>query len=224
MSDNPKINLWLKLSKILSALISSSVFNKKQPNVTINKTAVSKNTTEEITHAKDEKIIEQNTKQPDPSISLSPAFIKGQPNKSDSPNSIEVRKVLNDEFGGGRQAWDLQCTEYTQFRINQVLNIKIDWPKDRTLSRHGRNWAKILENRYNISPTPKVDCAMSFTHPAFNNPFGHVAFVEEVLTDGSVRISEANWPGDGIYNERIVKKDDLETKYQARFIDFKLPL
>lgn len=34
---------------------------------------------------------------------------------------------------------------------------------------------------------------------------GHVMYVEEVHGDGSIRISEYNWNGDGIYSERVFK-------------------
>ena len=232
--DNLKMTLRDQLNKILSIFISrfktsrdpNSLHPEVHETMVIDKPkgeyyqVVKDAATQEVIHEEHEKLTEHKPNPPQPINATTAQFIKGQPNKSNGPNSIEVRKIINDEFGGGKQAWDLQCTEYTQFRVNQAHNIKIDWPRDRTLSRHGRNWAKILENRYKVSSTPKIGCAMSFTHPAFNNPFGHVAFVEEVLVDGSVRISEANWPGNGIYNERVVKKDDLETKYQARFIDF----
>ncbi len=61
---------------------------------------------------------------------------------------------------------------------------------------------------------------MSFANPQFNPPYGHVAFVEDILADGSVRISEANWPKDGIYNERTISKNDWQNKYGAKFIEF----
>lgn len=221
MLDNPKTSLWDQLNKILDILVRSFSVNEK-PNNTSPKVHDPPNNivVQEVTPNEQKKPIEQKVDQPSQVITPVTQFTKGQPNKSDHPNTIEVRKIINDEFGGGRQGWDLQCTEYTHFKVKQILKIAIDWPKDRTLPRHGRNWAKILENKYKVSSISRVGCAMSFTHPAFNNPFGHVAFVEEVLADGSVKISEANWPKDGIYSERIVKKDDLENKYQARFIDF----
>lgn len=48
---------------------------------------------------------------------------------------------------------------------------------------------------------------------------GHVAFVEQAFADGSVKVSEANWPHDGIYNERTISKADWQNKYKAQFVD-----
>ena len=52
------------------------------------------------------------------------------------------------------------------------------------------------------------------------NEIGHVAFVEEVYPDGSIRISEANWPRNGIYNERVLTVAEWKDKYKGRFVEF----
>lgn len=152
-----------------------------------------------------------------------PKFKIGVANLADDDNTIKLRKIINDEFGGDINGWDLQCTEYAQFRIQQ-MGITIKWPADRP--RHGGLWAGIFEKRgllYRVLDSPKAGCAMCFT-TGFRTPemnaTGHVAFVEQVFDDESVKITEANWPPPGKYNERRVPKEEWQDKHKCRFVDF----
>jgi len=151
-----------------------------------------------------------------------PKFKIGVANLANDNNTINLRKIINDEFGGSRNGWDLQCTEYTQFRVQQ-MGIAIKWPVDRP--RHGGLWAGIFEKCgfYEVLNTPKAGCAMCFT-TGFRTPemntIGHVAFVEQVFNDESVKITEANWPPPGKYNERRVSKAEWQDKHKCRFVDF----
>ena len=36
----------------------------------------------------------------------------------------------------------------------------------------------------------------------------HLAYVENVFPDGTIQISEADWPDRGIYNERVLVEDE----------------
>ncbi|MFA5048817.1 MAG: CHAP domain-containing protein [Patescibacteria group bacterium] len=142
-------------------------------------------------------------------------FKIGIPNDSKSQNAIIIRKAINDEFGGGKNNWNLQCVEYVHYKIKN-LGCNIDWPVHS--GRDGGKWAGIFlaQGKYSVSMEPTINCAMSFTGMP---GYGHVAFVENVLPDGSVKISEANWPGDGKYNERTVNKI-MQQKYGAKYIKF----
>ncbi len=152
-----------------------------------------------------------------------PQFRIGIANMANDSNTIKLRKIIKDEFGGGKNGWELQCTEYVQYRAAR-MGIVIRWPADRP--RHGGRWAAIFERNgiYKILTEPKAGCAMSFTTgfrtPAMNET-GHVAFVEQVLLDGSVKVSEANWPSMGKYNERVLPPAEWRDKYRCRFIDFR---
>ena len=142
-------------------------------------------------------------------------FVIGVPNDSKNQNTILVRQIINDEFGGEKNNWDLQCVEYVHYKIKN-LGCNIEWPVKS--GRDGGKWADIFstQNKYSVSNDPIVGCAMSFTAlPGY----GHVAFIEGVLPDGSVKISEANWPGNGKYNERIINRV-IQQKYGAKFIKF----
>jgi len=147
-------------------------------------------------------------------------FVKGTAYLVDNPNVKKLRELIGDEFGLGKSCDYLNCTEYVQFRVKQKLDIDIKWPQDRP--RHGGLWASIFEknNLYKILEEPQINCAASFASPTFNVPYGHVAFVEEVMPDGSIKVSEANWPKNGIYNERTIGKEKWQNTYGAKFIDF----
>jgi len=151
-----------------------------------------------------------------------PQFQKAVANLVNDTNTIKLRKIIGDEFGGDANGWDLQCTEYVCYKLRQ-LGVRISWPADRP--RHGGRWAGIFEKNglYKILSEPKAGCAMCFTtgfKTAVMNETGHVAFVEQVMEDGSVKISEANWPPPGKYNERVVPASEWRDKYKCRFVEF----
>ena len=142
-------------------------------------------------------------------------FVIGAPNDPKSQNATIIRQTISDEFGGGKNSWDLQCVEYVHYKIKN-LGCNIEWPVKS--GRDGGKWAAIFstQGKYSVSENPTVGCAMSFTAlPGY----GHVAFVEDVLTDGTIKISEANWPGNGKYNERILCKS-IQQGYGAKYIKF----
>lgn len=168
---------------------------------------------------------------PSPTLTISqvPQFAVGKPNLFGDAMTTEVRKLISDEFGGDRDKDHLNCTEYVQYRVKTKLGINIAWPVKS--GRNGGGWWKIFQNasQYKIPTDPKAGCAMCFTtgisQNSATNAVGHVAFVEEVLLDGSIKISEANWPPqgqqpNGQYNERIIPKDKWQNQYKAKFVDF----
>lgn len=105
-----------------------------------------------------------------------------------------------------------------------MLGIDIQWPVSH--GRHGGKWAEIFQthNLYAVLAEPKVNCAASFAEIRRKDGTltaeGHVAFVEEVFPDGSIKISEANWPGSGIYNVRTLPREKWQNQYKGRFVDF----
>lgn len=156
---------------------------------------------------------------------LSPIdLIMGQPNLVVSDVTKKIRSIINDVLNGAKNGYDLQCTEYVTYRVKTKLNVDIKWPV--SSGRNGGVWWKIFQDAglYKILSEPGVNCAMCFTAGISQNPatnaIGHVAFVEELLPGGSVKISEANWPNQGKYNVRTITKAEWRDKYKARFVDF----
>lgn len=151
-------------------------------------------------------------------------FVKGQAYLAANEVTKKVREVIRDEFGLGKSGDNLNCTEYVQYCVQTKLGIDINWPVKS--GRNGGKWWKIFQDAglYAVLSEPATSCAMCFTAGISNdskiNEVGHVAFVEEMLPDGSIRISEANWPNQGKYNERPISKADWQDKYKARFVKF----
>ncbi len=151
-------------------------------------------------------------------------FKMGMPNLANDPMTEIVRKEINDEYKGGVNGWELQCTEYVTYRVKTKLGVVISWPVKS--GRNGGKWGTIFQTHktYPVTAEPKKNCAMSFTTGISTNPatneIGHVAFVEEVFSNGSIKISEANWPRNGIYNERTLTKSEWKDKYKTQFIQF----
>lgn len=141
-------------------------------------------------------------------------FVVGRPHRVNSVKTKKLRKIINDEFGGERRKWDLQCTEYVQYMI-MIHWHNINWPVKS--GRNGGKWAKIFQNtNYKVSKNPTSGSALSFTKL---RGYGHIAYVKKIKNDGVIKISEANWPGDGIYHERDLSKKQQE-QYGAMFINF----
>lgn len=155
-----------------------------------------------------------------------PIFIKGVSNLYNSANTIEVREILKKSFNinGGKNKWDLQCTEYVCYIIKKEKNITIDWGVI-TSGRDGGKWPEIFTKlkKYKVLDYPVSGCAMCFfggLEKTSAKNTGHVAYVEKVYDDGTIDISEANWPGQGKYNLRKLSKLHWQNICKAKFVDF----
>ena len=148
---------------------------------------------------------------------------KTNPGTSTLTNKIRYDEI-NYVFGyTDPKQVSLQCTEYVQFRVKQVLDHIIEWKVKS--GRHGGRWPGIFEEHgpYKVGDAPKKHSAMCFTtgfRTAAMNNTGHVAFVEEVLPGNKVRISEANWDNKGSYSEREIGEGIWKGQYRCRFVYF----
>jgi len=148
----------------------------------------------------------------------------GVPNLLGDTTTKEIRRIIGDEFNLGKAGLYLNCTEYVQYKVKEKLGINIEWPVKS--GRNGGKWAAIFKkyNRYKILTSPEINYAMCLTTGISNNSatnkIGHVAFVERVYSNETVRVSEANWPRNGIYNERSIPKWKWKNQYKARFVKF----
>jgi len=135
----------------------------------------------------------------------------------------QVREAIQDMYGGGRNGWDLQCTEGATYFVLQATGKLINWPVQ--FGRNGGKWDDIFEkyNKYSVSSIPTVGSTMHIGAGLGSeqaNLIGHVAYVTAVLSDGSIKVKETNWPRHGIYNERTIPKVKWQGQYQARFVEY----
>lgn len=133
-----------------------------------------------------------------------PEFVIGEPNHTDDPNTHRVRAMIGDMFGGAAADLPLQAGEYVAYRLLKK-GIHITWPEVRP--RVPGLWHKILKGvlGVHVSVAPKTGYIMEYM---YTEEMGHLAYVEAVFPDETIALSEANYPGDGIYNERTLTRDE----------------
>lgn len=144
-----------------------------------------------------------------------PKFVIGESNTSIDPNTERVRAMIEDTFSCGESDLPLQAEEYVLYKIVRT-GAHVDWGDVRP--RVAGTWSDILKDRpqTTVSTEPKIRSVMEFR---LENGQGHLAFVESVFDDGSVQLSEANWPENGIYNERVIVSEEWK-KLNPTFITF----
>ena len=142
----------------------------------------------------------------DQAADIFPVFILGEENLADDPNTVRARAVINDEFGGGAMSVPLKAVEYAAYRLIKK-GKRLTWPETRP--REAGAWHKILKGAagVHIGIEPKSDSVMEYT---LETGRSHVAYVEAVLSDHTITISETDWPYDGIYNARVLTKDEWQ--------------
>lgn len=140
-----------------------------------------------------------------------PSFHIGEPNRDDDPSTIRLRALIQDEFGAGELGLPLQAEEYVLYRLYR-RNVRPSWPQIRP--RSPGLWAQILKEIDGVilSERPKGGAIMEFSISGTpdRESLGHVAYVDAVFPDDSIQITEANWPEAGVYNERVLVKEEWE--------------
>ncbi len=133
-----------------------------------------------------------------------PEFIIGQEHGVDHPTTASVRTILGDVFSLGRSEFSLQAGEYVLYRLWRK-GTRINWPVVRP--RIPGTWHKILKGieGVHVGVVPRVGSVMEYL---FEGDAGHLAYVEAVFPDNTITISEANYPDSGIYNERVLTKEE----------------
>ena len=133
-----------------------------------------------------------------------PEFKIGEQYPANDPETKKLRTLIKDDFSGDLVAAPLQDVEYVTYRLDEV-NKKINWPADRP--RLAGRWQRILRGQAGvyIGVEPKAGAVMELVH---DDDTGHVAYVEEVLEDESIIISEVGWPEESRYSERTLLKEE----------------
>lgn len=140
----------------------------------------------------------------DRAVRVYPEFTIGEENAVDHPNTAQVRTLLDDVFGLRRSEFALQAGEYVLYRLWRK-GIHIDWPEIRP--RVPGVWHKILKGvpKIHIGVLPKQGAIMEYM---MSPEMGHLAYVEAIFPDDTITISEVNFPDSGIYNERVLTKEE----------------
>lgn len=133
-----------------------------------------------------------------------PLFVKGEEQMVDHTNTVRVRALIGDPFGLGRSEFPLQAGEYILYRLWRK-GIQPQWPDVRP--RVPGVWHKILKGlpKVHIGIVPKSGDVMEYTT---EKEVGHLAFVEAVFPDETITISEVNFLGSGMYDERVLIKEE----------------
>lgn len=144
-----------------------------------------------------------------------PDFTIGQENRHDDPNTLRVRACIADEFGAGKAEMPLQSSEYVLYRLCKK-GIRVNWPGVRP--RVEGTWHEILKGREHVQIGVRAcgGCIMEYVN---EDGTGHLAYVEAVFPDETLTISEANFPADGIYNERVLTKEEWR-ELKPIFLEF----
>lgn len=102
-----------------------------------------------------------------------------------------------------------QCTWYTYYRAQQ-LGISFS-----PYMGNGGDWQNV--SGYTVTSKPTVHSALSFSpgQAGSDTTYGHVAFVEQVRSDGSILISESNVAGLGVLDYRSFSKAEAN---QFRYV------
>lgn len=133
-----------------------------------------------------------------------PEFIIGKENLADDANTIQVRAMLGDPFNAAQSDFPLQAGEYVLYKLKEKGRT-IVWPPTRP--RTPGRWHSILGGvpRIHIGVVPKVRSIMEYVH---DDDSGHLAYVEDVRSDETISVSEADHPDSGKYNERLLTKEE----------------
>jgi hypothetical protein len=133
-----------------------------------------------------------------------PHFLIGEQNTAHDPNTMRVRAMLDDMFAGGAAELDLQSSEYVAYRLMRK-GLSIAWPETRP--RIPGLWHTLLKGvpGIHISVSPKTGAVMEYM---YSEDRGHLAYVEAVFPDETINISEVNYPDRGIYNERVLTRQE----------------
>lgn len=152
----------------------------------------------------------------DRSAYVYPQFIVGATNVCDDPNTLRTRACIRDEFAGSVTELPLQSSEYVLYRLMRK-GIEIAWPNIRPRSE-GR-WHEVLKGVADVhmGMRPREGMVMEYVT---EEGHGHMAYVEAVFPEETISISEANFPNDGIYNERILTKNEWK-ELRPVFLSFK---
>jgi len=126
-----------------------------------------------------------------------PNYSSGSVYEATSPATLATRRLLGDEFLAGQLAWPLQGGEYILVRLRRDHHT-IVWPNIRP--RTAGLWHQILRGVAGCKSgvLPLTDTIMEWYG---DDGEGHLAYVEAVLPDHTLRVSGVGLAVAGEYSE-----------------------
>lgn len=116
--------------------------------------------------------------------------------------TIKLRACIDDVFGGARGEHALSPAEFVQHRLQQKKR-NITWGTIRM--RIPGTWQRKLRGQLgiHIGISPKTESVMEYVVDGI----GHLAFVEAVFPDGSIKITEIGKHDDSSYTEETLQPE-----------------
>jgi len=117
-----------------------------------------------------------------------------------NPETVKLRACIDDAFGGARGEHALSPSEYVHYRLKQDHRT-ICWGDTRM--RIPGTWQRKLRGvtGIHIGIAPKTESVMEYAM----DDMGHLAFVEAVFPDGSIKITEIGKMNDNAYTQETLQ-------------------
>jgi len=111
----------------------------------------------------------------------------------------KLRMCIRDTFGGGRGGFPLMAPEYIQYKLQQKHKT-IAWNEEH--SRIAGTWQRKLRGYtgIHIGITPKTESILEYSM----DDIGYQAFVEAVLPDNSIHITQIGKSGSSQYTDEML--------------------
>lgn len=134
---------------------------------------------------------------------IHPQFVTGESYDAHHLETIKLRACIEDEFSGAEAGLPLLPAEYVTYKLS-VQKRHIEW--DHTGPRLPGTWQKRLRGFLGIhmSISPSTHTVMEY----IVDDIGHLAFVEAVFPDRSIKLSEVGEQEDGVYSERTLSPEE----------------
>jgi hypothetical protein len=128
-----------------------------------------------------------------------PKLVQGIQYDAQHGETVKLRACIDDVFGGARGEHPLSAAEYVHYRLARKKRC-IDWGDTRM--RIPGTWQRKLrgEQGVHLAITPKTESVMEYVV----DDIGHLAFVEAVFPDQSMKITEVGKSDDSTYTEEIL--------------------
>lgn len=132
-----------------------------------------------------------------------PQFVQGKQYVHTDPETVKLRACINDAFGGARGEFSLTTEEYVHYKLH-TKKRHLTWGEER--SRIAGTWQRKLKGKQGvyIRVTPATDAVMEYVL----DDVGHLAFVEAVYPDKSIKISEIQTEEGSMYKEQTLSTNE----------------